>query len=229
VIDVARIDHLVVAADTLEQGIAWCEATLGVTPGPGGEHPLMGTHNRLLRIATVDHPRAYFEIIATNPAVPVAAHDRRRWYDLDDASLRATVREQGPRLVHWVAQVPDITQAVGALARMGIDRGEVLAVSRMTPRGLLQWEITVRRDGQRLFDGCLPTLIAWGDVHPAAAMPDSGVTLHRLAIRHPRAETLRKALDALGLEGVEVAEGAANLCATLHGPRSAVRLESMGL
>src|SRR6476619_7440085 len=114
--------------------------------------------------------------------------------------------------------------AVAALERLGIDRGRVLAVSRMTPRGLLQWEITVRRDGQRLFDGCLPTLIAWGDVHPAAAMPDSGVTLHRLAIRHPCAETLRKALDALGLEGIEAAEGTANLCATLHGPRSAVRL-----
>ena len=50
----SRIDHLVVAASSLDQGVAWCEATLGVTPGPGGEHPLMGTHNRLLRVATVD-------------------------------------------------------------------------------------------------------------------------------------------------------------------------------
>jgi hypothetical protein len=46
------VDHLVIAAASLEEGVAWCEATLGVTPGPGGEHPLMGTHNRLLRIAT---------------------------------------------------------------------------------------------------------------------------------------------------------------------------------
>jgi hypothetical protein len=229
VTDVARIDHLVVAADTLAQGAAWCESTLGVTPGPGGEHPLMGTHNRLLRIATVDHPRAYFEIIAADPAVPVAPGGRRRWYDLDDATLRTTVREQGPRLVHWVAQVPDMAAAVAALKRLGIDRGQVLAVSRMTPRGLLQWEITVRDDGQRLFDGCLPTLIAWGDVHPAAAMPGSGVTLHRLTVRHPRAHVLRDALDALGLEGIDVTDGPANLCATLHAPRSTVRLESRGL
>ncbi|MFL6692491.1 MAG: VOC family protein [Ramlibacter sp.] len=227
--DVARIDHLVVAADTLAQGAAWCESTLGVTPGPGGEHPLMGTHNRLLRIATVDHPRAYFEIIAVDPAVPVALGGRRRWYDLDDAALRTTVREQGPRLVHWVAQVPDMAAAVAALKRLGIDRGQVLAVSRMSPRGLLQWEITVRDDGQRLFDGCLPTLIAWGDVHPAAAMPGSGVTLHRLTARHPRANVLRDALDALGLEGIDVTEGPANLCATLHAPCSTVRLESRGL
>lgn len=225
----ARIDHLVVAADTLAQGAAWCEATLGVPAGPGGEHPLMGTHNRLLRIATVDYPRAYFEIIAPDPGVPAAPDGRRRWFDLDDPSLRGALRAHGPRLVHWVAQVPDLAAAVAALRRLGIDRGKVLAVSRMTPRGLLQWEITVRDDGQRLFDGCLPTLIAWGDVHPAAAMPESGVTLHRLAIRHPRASELREALAVLGIDGVEVTEGAANLCATLHGPRAPVRLESNGL
>ena len=65
----ARIDHLVVVADSLAAGEAWCERVLGVRPGPGGEHPMMGTHNRLLRIATVDHPQAYFEVIARNPAV----------------------------------------------------------------------------------------------------------------------------------------------------------------
>ena len=43
-------DHLVVAARTLEEGAAWVEARLGVAPVPGGKHPTMGTHNRLLRI-----------------------------------------------------------------------------------------------------------------------------------------------------------------------------------
>ena len=45
----AQIDHLVIAANTLEEGVAWCERTLGITPGPGGEHPLMGTHNRFFQ------------------------------------------------------------------------------------------------------------------------------------------------------------------------------------
>jgi hypothetical protein len=53
-----QLDHLVIAAATLEEGVAWCEATLGVTPGPGGKHPLMGTHNRLLSIATAVFPDA---------------------------------------------------------------------------------------------------------------------------------------------------------------------------
>ena len=46
----ATLDHLVVLAPSLASGVAWAEATLGVTPGPGGEHSLMGTHNRLLRL-----------------------------------------------------------------------------------------------------------------------------------------------------------------------------------
>ena len=79
----AAVDHLVVAAASLDQGVAWCEATLGITPGPGGKHPLMGTHNRLLKIATEPSRDAYLEIIAIDPAAPPPG--RVRWFGLDDA------------------------------------------------------------------------------------------------------------------------------------------------
>jgi hypothetical protein len=52
-------DHLVVLATDLASGAAWCEHTLGVAPAAGGEHPLMGTHNRLLQLSGPAHPRAY--------------------------------------------------------------------------------------------------------------------------------------------------------------------------
>ena len=68
----AQVDHLVIAAQSLDQGVQWCEATLGVTPRAGGEHPLMGTHNRLLRLSTPGYPRAYLEIIAIDPACEAA-------------------------------------------------------------------------------------------------------------------------------------------------------------
>lgn len=42
------LDHLVVAARTLEEGARWLEARTGVPTAPGGRHALMGTHNRLL-------------------------------------------------------------------------------------------------------------------------------------------------------------------------------------
>jgi hypothetical protein len=223
----ARVDHLVVAAASLEQGAAWCEATLGVPPGPGGEHPLMGTHNRLLRIATVDYPRAYFEIIAVQPQR--TPHRARRWFDLDDETVRDTLARSGPRLLHFVASVPDVHAAVAALQALGIERGAPVAASRMTPRGLLEWQITLREDGQRLFDGALPTLIEWGATHPAPGLPESGVTLQSLSVTHPRAAALGAACDAIGLQGVAVKQGEANLCAVLDTPRGRVQLASGGL
>jgi hypothetical protein len=224
----ARIDHLVIGADSLAQGAAWCESTLGVAPGPGGEHLFMGTHNRLLRIATVDYPCAYLEIIARNPAGE-PQDGRTRWFDLDQPAVQAALREQGPRLLHWVVKVPDVRAAVAAWARLGIERGEVVAASRMTPRGLLQWQITIRPDGQRLFDGCLPTLIEWGDTHPATAMPDSGLTLRGIGVRHPQAALLGRAFEAIGLEGIAVQEGPASLSASLSTPGEPVQLRSEGL
>jgi len=223
----ARIDHLVVAAASLEQGEAWCEATLGVPPGPGGEHALMGTHNRLLRIATVDHPRVYLEIIAVQPGR--ASQRARRWFDLDDETVRDTLAAHGPRLLHFVASVPDLGQALAALAAQGLDGGEAIAATRMTPRGLLQWQIGLRADGRRLFAGALPTLIEWGAMHPAAAMPESGVTLQSLSASHPQADALRAACDAIGLQRVGIKQGEADLCAVLDTPRGRVKLQSAGL
>ena len=223
----ARVDHLVVAAANLEQGAAWCEAPLGVLPGPGGEHPLLGTHNRLLRVATVDYPRAYFEIIAVQPG----RHPQRgrRWFDLDDETVRDTLARQGPRLLHFVASVPDASAAVAGWRKLGLERGEPVAASRMTSRGLLSWQITLREDGQRLLQGALPTLIEWGDTHPASALPESGVTLQSLTACHPQAASLRTAYEAIGLQGVAVKEGDAGLCAVFDTPRGRVKLASQGL
>ena len=226
----ARLDHLVIVAATLEEGVVWCEHTLGITPGPGGDHPLMGTHNRLFRVATVDYPRAYAEVIAINPAAPTPVPARTgRWFDMDDTALRARVAQNGPQLVHFVANVPDAAQALASWAALDIDRGPALAASRMTPRGLLEWQITVRDDGQRLFAGGLPTLIEWGSAHPAGHMMESGVTLQSLTAWHPHADALRAAYQAIGLQGVTVKQGAPNLVATLRTPRGAVTLESKGI
>jgi hypothetical protein len=221
----AQLDHLVVAARTLDEGVAWCEATLGVTPGPGGDHALFGTHNRLLRLHTTAAPRAYLEIIAINPAAtPTRAAGLKRWFDLDDPALQHRLVEHGPQLVHWVASVPDLIVARTALQDQGIDRGPVLAASRPTPHGLLQWQITVRDDGQRLMGGTLPTLIQWGDTHPASTMASSGLGLSAFTLRHAEPERLHRALAAAGLANIPVEAGDAALHATLHTPRGAVLL-----
>jgi hypothetical protein len=109
--------------------------------------------------------------------------------------------------------------------------------SRKSGKGTLNWQITVREDGERLFDGTLPTLIQWGKpdatdplrLHPRNSLPRSGVTLQSLSVSHPSAIKLQSAFDAIGLEGVAIEAGEANLVATLQTPKGLVQLQSMGI
>ena len=246
----SQIDHIVVVAHTLEQGVAWCEATLGITPETGGEHPQFGTHNRLFKIATPTFPLAYFEIIATKnnatnniaaqsintPAIGQNSAKNSRWFDMDDAALQAAVAKE-PRLVHFVAQTDDIQAGRNALKALGIDRGPAVEASRHTRKGRLEWKITVRDDGQRLFNGALPSLIQWGKtgaeeplrLHPRNTLPRSGVSLQSVSVSSPTPEKLQAAYDAIGLASVTVSEGAVNITITLKTPKGLVELESKGL
>lgn len=232
------IDHLVVVAKNLESGVQWCEATLGVTPAPGGEHEQFGTHNRLIKIATPTHPLAYLEIIAVNPqarprTMPASAS---RWFDMDDPALQAAVAV-APRLVHFVVNTNDITSACAVLKTLGIERGPPLQCSRHASSGLLQWQITLREDGQRLFDGALPSLIQWGApgsadplrLHPRNYLARSGVALKGLTVSHPQADKLRTAYAAIGLHGVSIEDGPANVRTTLNTPKGPVQLDSQGI
>jgi hypothetical protein len=232
-----QIDHLVVMAATLQDGVQWCEDTLGITPAAGGEHQKYGTHNRLFKIATPTCPLAYFEIIAINPdAVIPRRSSSSRWFDMDDKVLQKAVA-QTPRLIHFVASTDDIKAARHALRVQGIERGQIVHASRQSSKGKLQWQITVREDGDRLFNGTLPTLIQWGKpdaedplrLHPRNSLPRSGVSLQSLSVSHPSAVKLQAAYDAIGLHGVQIETGPTNLTATLQTPKGLVQLHSQGI
>lgn len=216
------LDHLVVAARSLDEGAAWCEATFGIVPGPGGEHPLMGTHNRLFAIASPRFPRAYFEIIAIDPRAAPAG--RVRWFDLDRPALQQTIATGGPALIHWAARCDDIVAELALLRSQGVDPGDALQAERETTRGTLRWHISVRPDGARLADGAGPTLIEWGEMHPADTMADSGVRLEGL--------TLAGLPDAVKHRlpvGIEASTdpAAAPLVAIFTTPRGVVHLNSL--
>ena len=226
----AQIDHLVIAASTLDEGVAWCERTLGITPGPGGEHPLMGTHNRLFSIVSPAYPTVYFEIIAIDKGA-FCARDigAKRWFDLDSGELQKQVQQTGPQLIHFVASTLHAAPALQALTELGIERGELLSASRATPHGVLSWQISVRHDGQRLMHGTLPTVIEWGSTHPTKHMAASGVTLRSLTATLADTDELCAAYSAINLQGVGVSQGQPNLIATLQTPRGLVTLESRGI
>jgi hypothetical protein len=208
------LDHLVVAASSLEQGVRWCEGVLGVSPGSGGRHPLMGTHNRLLKFAPGHFAAAYLEIIAIDPEAPPPA--RPRWFGLDERA-----RGAAPALVHWVMRCDDVDARAEALRGLGWDPGVPTAASRATPNGELRWRITLREDGQPQAAGALPALIGWQGPHPTATMPASGLALQSLSIG-PLPPAVRARLDVPGL-----GDGARRgLQAVLLTPRGPIVLES---
>ena len=217
-----QLDHLVIAAATLADSAAWCERIFGITPVVGGKHAFMGTHNSLISIVAPRFPKAYAEIIAIDPDGTAPA--RPRWFDLDDAALQRALRD-GPRLIHWVARTSDIHAAGAALRACGIEPGVPEPAERHTPRGVLRWQIGLRADGKRLFGGALPTLIQWGDVHPADALPASGVQLEAVQLAGLPDAVIAALGDVPGVQGV-ANDTSEPIRATLSGPRGQVMLTS---
>jgi hypothetical protein len=221
----ARVDHLVIVADTLQQGAQWCETTLGATPASGGRHPRMGTHNRLLAISGERFPDTYLEIIAVDPDAPAPA--RPRWMGMDDPALRAAVRA-APRLVHVVARTSMIEMVRWGLINCGLNPGAPVAAERETPNGVLKWRITVRDDGLPECAGALPTLIEWQGTHPCASLPRTPVQLRELTLRGLPPQ----ALDVLKLPAVQTPARSGQappepaLRATFDTPRGTVTLDS---
>src|ERR1700754_2045952 len=74
-----KLDHLVIAARTLEEGAQFVAAKFGVETVAGGAHPLMRTHNRLLNL----WGGAYLEVIAIDPSAGGVESPRPRLFALD--------------------------------------------------------------------------------------------------------------------------------------------------
>ncbi len=183
----AELDHITVAAHTLEQGVDHLRSVLGIELPYGGAHPRMATHNHLLRLGD----SVFLEVIAIDPAAP--APDRPRWFQLDDPALQAQLAI-APRLITWVVRTTDIARTFAASNR------PLGAIEPMS-RGDLRWLITFPGDGTLPDGGMIPALIQWRDAaHPATRMPDLGCTLERLEAAHPEPSAYQAALASLGAD-----------------------------
>jgi hypothetical protein len=181
------LDHLVLATPDLERTVEEVTARAGVRPVEGGRHVGLGTRNLLLGLGG----HAYLEIIGPDADSP--APEGARPFGIDDLTA--------PRLVTWAVHPPDLDAAVRRARAAGHDPGEPRPMSRRTPTGdLLAWRLTSPSDGGPAgADGLWPFLIDWGATpHPTTTgLP--GVTLVRLAARHPDPDAVRVGLDALGV------------------------------
>jgi hypothetical protein len=177
----SRLDHIIVTAASLAEGVEYVRKELGVAPQTGGEHVSMGTHNCLLKLGE----KLFLEVIAANPAAPHPG--RPRWFQLDEPEA-----VKAPRLATWVARC----DYIHALAPASLGKIETLA------RGSFRWLITIPDDGKLPLQGVAPTLIQWqSGSHPPDGLEDLGCSLVRFEGVHPEPAKVTDVLKAIGFEG----------------------------
>ena len=180
----SRIDHIVIGAANLISGTKILETKLSTKFSPGGEHMIMGTHNKLLKLQS----NIYLEIIANNPNV--SKPSRQRWFSLDESSIKEKIKKS-PRLLCWVLEVDNIEDTV---KKCGYNPGEILQLSRDD----LTWKVTIPSDGKLVENGVLPVLIEWpSNQHPSKKLNNSKVSINKISLFHPEPYKIKSIISNL--------------------------------
>lgn len=195
-----KIDHLVIGAANLKQGVEYVKNLLGVDIPYGGAHVKMGTHNHLMQL----EKNTFLEIIAINNQINPP--DSPRWFGLDDPFIRQKI-ELEPALLTWVVN----TKSINELIRRAVFS---LGNPELITRGELNWYFGLPEDGRLLGGGMLPYAIEWQtDTHPSLNMANLGCNLFKIEIHHPYSKWLRSALESIDAQNlVEIKELPKNTC-----------------
>ena len=183
-----ELDHIVLAARTLDEGVRFVEHTLGVSVSPGGKHANLGTHNALLPLAN----RKYLEVIAVDPDAPPAT--RTRWFGLDDPAVQVSL-ESGPKVVGYVVRSASIPTDLRFFPRLD---------PQAASRGDFAWTFGFTADGKRPGMGALPYFISWdaASAHPCDRLPAAQIELNFIEISLPCAPSVQMAMNPLELKEV---------------------------
>jgi len=186
-----KIDHIVIGAASLDEGVRYVRETLGVTLPVGGSHAAMTTHNHLMNIGG----ECFLEIIAADHNAPSTSErlQQPRWYGLDDPYVRGRLA-QTPTLLAWVVNTGNLTTT---LANAAWPAGTAVNITR----GDLSWAFALPVDGALPGSGILPYMMQWHtDHHPAVDMQDLGVRLEGLEIRHPHPDWVTSHLSSIEVQ-----------------------------
>jgi hypothetical protein len=213
--DHAYVDHLVIAARDLDEGVSYVASKLGVRAAPGGSHPAWGTRNALLAIG----PEQYLEVIAPDPELTAPENG----YPFGIEQL------DRPKLVTWAAKAYGIDDVVARARELGYDPGPVFDGERRLPDGTaLRWRLTMPQ--LEYGDGIVPFLIDWGSSpHPAGGLPSAG-RISGFEAGYPDPGSISLSLAAMGIKrtrlaGFRVGPGErSELCATIETESGPVQL-----
>jgi len=205
------VDHLLLGAADLDQGVAWLERLTGVKAVAGGSHPGAGTRNALVSLGG----RHYLELIAPDPAQTSST------FFMDLRSLTE------PRLVAWASATKDAEASAARARRTGLAVTGPEDGSRIRPDGkVLRWRSVdlPRTPGSGDVEP-VPFIIEWaaGSLHPSQDSP-KGCALRSFAMEHPEPARVIEALENLGIAAKVGAAKRARLLATLSTPKGEVQL-----
>jgi hypothetical protein len=208
------VDHLVVAAATLDEGVRWCE------------HAGRGRPAR--RPASADgHAQPAAEDRHAGLPAGLPGDHRHRPRGAAPGCGRALVRAgragaagrlAAARLVHWVARTPALDMHRASLPRWACSRASRWPPAATRRSGLLQWQILVRADGR-----CCAAAPAHADPvagpHPAARCPTAAWPCCRLVMQRLPAGGARQVLRPARRDGALSRRARARRCARCPAPR----------
>ncbi|EJT52609.1 hypothetical protein A1Q1_03063 [Trichosporon asahii var. asahii CBS 2479] len=214
----AHIDHLVLAAPTLDKGVEYVEKLFGVKlpREQGCAHEGKGTHNVVVSLGD----DVYLEILALDPNAKERNDPRWTWLDNKPNDFQ-------PTLETWAVRCKDVR---AALEETDIKPGKVVEMQR----GDMKWLITIADDGslKPAADGAFPFMIQWENdsPHPVGSkLKDSGLHLKTLQVRSLDYQDIISCLHGIGLHDhrlrVSLGEGP-RLVATITTPDGERTLET---
>ncbi len=164
-----KLDHIVLAANTLEEGTSYIEKKLQVKLSDVGYHNDMGTHNRVVKISK----SVYLEVISIDPN---SRHLRsKRWFNLDSLKLQSQLR-QSPRVIGYVIENKDT---------------KILKYYEpffKASRGKYKWQFAMPSTNvgisidQSHLNGIIPNLINWKSEKPINKMQDNHLNLEKIQV-----------------------------------------------
>lgn len=182
------LDHLIVVAPTLDEGVAHVRSCIDLDVPFGARHPYMGSHNHLLQLGD----SVYLEIVAIDPQG--ARPDRPRWFGLDDREAVAAEWDAGRRLRGWVARTDDLDRVLEGRERLF---GKKVSLPWTEPT----FDFAIADDGSLPLDGAAPCLIdRRGKPRSMATIADRGARLRSFSLQHPDADGVALLYGELGID-----------------------------
>ena len=164
-----KLDHIVLGANTLQEGTDYVEKKLGLSLSEIGYHHHMGTHNRVIKIGE----NIYLEVIAIDPNANKPKYFR--WFNLDNKRQQARLKKS-PQIIGYVIENenPDMLKFYNPFFE--------------ATRGDYRWEFAIPKSDDTLINdeliesGLVPSIINWKSKKPVHHLVDNHFQLEKIQI-----------------------------------------------